>query len=78
MSSTPRPPCDLPRPRLKVLGPVVDQVIDAERAQFAMLGGRRGADDLRADVLGDLRRGDAAAAACGMNEDSFVLASIRP
>ena len=72
MSSNSPSASDLSRPRFKVLGSVVNQVIDAECAQFAVLGGRRSSDDLRADVLGDLGRSYANGAACGMNEDCFV------
>ena len=66
------PAGDLARAHLEILGAIVDQMIDAERAQFAVLGRRGGADDGRADMLGDLGRGDADAAAGGMNQHGLA------
>ena len=66
------PARDLTRSLLEVLGPIVDQVIDAERAQFLMLAGGRRSDDRRPEMFGDLGRGDADAAAGGMNEHSLA------
>src|SRR5208282_3724058 len=54
---------DLTDPGFKVLRSVIDQVIDAERAQLGVLGRRRGADDARTDMFGDLGGGNADAAA---------------
>ena len=76
MSSTPRPPVISPCPRLEILGTVIDEMIDAERAHFVVLCGRRSADDRRADMLGDLRCGNSDAATGRMDEHR--LAALEP
>ena len=47
-------------------------MIDAERAHLGVLGGRCRADDFRAEVPGDLRRGNTDAAADRINQDSLI------
>ena len=47
-------------------------MIDPERAQFVVLGGRSRSNDIRAGVLGDLGCGDAHATPGGMNEDRLT------
>ena len=72
MSSTPRPLGDLARARFEILRAVVDEVIDAERPELRVLTGGSRSDHLGAEVLGDLRRGDADAAARRMHENGLV------
>ena len=61
------------RPRFEILGPIVDEMVDAERSEFAVFGGRGRADDARADVLGDLRRCDPDAAADRMDQNRLAF-----
>ena len=42
---------DLARPLFEVLGPIVDQMVDAKRTQFLVLGDGRRPDDLGAELL---------------------------
>src|ERR1700722_20377101 len=63
---------DLSRALFEVFGPIVDQVVDAKRAQFLMLGGGRRPNDLGADMLSDLGRGDTNPAARRMDQHRFA------
>jgi hypothetical protein len=63
---------DLPRSRLEILGAIIDKMIDPQGAQLAMLGGGCRADHTGADVLRDLRRRNADAAAGRMNENGLA------
>ena len=63
---------DLARARLEILRAVVDEVVNAERPEFGVLTGGSRSDHLSAEVLGDLRRGDADAAARRMHENGLV------
>ena len=56
------PASDLTRARLEIVVAIVDRLVDAERAQLGVFAGRRGSDDPRPNVLGDLGCGDADAA----------------
>src|ERR1700727_2441702 len=62
---------DPSRALFEVFGPIVDQVVDAKRAQFLVLGDGRCPNDLGAEVLSDLGRGDTNPAARGMDQHRF-------
>ena len=66
MSSTPRP--WVISPLFEILRPIVDQMVDAKRTQFLVLGGGRRPYDLGAEVLSNLGGGHAHAAACRMDQ----------
>src|SRR5262249_25939607 len=49
---------DVARPCLEILGTIVDEMVDAQRAHVVMLAGRCRADHTRPDVFRNLRRGN--------------------
>src|SRR3982074_17681 len=63
---------DRARPRLEILGAVIDDMRAADLTQLVVLAGRCRADDRRTDMPSDLRRRDPDAAAGRMDEDALA------